>query len=175
MERACAFLFPPIAFALVKPASLTAVSVLALALIACCSTLWVGAAYWRAVWARLENGQSMDDALRMAQRWKPLCLWTSVLSVIASASALLVLGPGAAPLAASGFSILAVLECINYYHVQLQNFDHGPTFRRFLKTRSVPQAHLARDLAVYRAGGEAPIQRRVCAPSPICSTASPNS
>jgi hypothetical protein len=34
MERACAFIFPPLAFALVRPASLIAASVLALALIA---------------------------------------------------------------------------------------------------------------------------------------------
>jgi hypothetical protein len=151
MERACAFVFPPLAFAWVRPSSLVTASVLALALVACCSTLLVGGAYWRAVWLRLEGDRSaMRGALQMAERWKPLCCWATILSAAVSLWTILSIGAGRATVTALGFSILAALEYVNYYHVQLQNFDHGPTFRRFLKRRAFPRAHLARDLEILR-------------------------
>jgi hypothetical protein len=151
MERGCAFLFPPLAFALVRPGSWAAASVLALSLAACCATLLVGAAYWRALWARLEQGRpSMDAALSMAQRWKPYCCGLMIVSLIISVANIAWTGANVASLTALGFSILAVLEYINYYHVQLQNFDHGPTFRRFLTRRTFPEAHLAKDLRAFR-------------------------
>lgn len=151
MERACAFIFPPLAFALVRPGSLIAASVLTLALVACCSILWVGAAYWRAVWARLALGEtSMDATLSMAQRWKPFCFATTILSLAVSIANILSTGTGVSSIVALGFSALAVLEYVNYYHIQLQNFDHGPTFRRFLTRRTFPPAHLAKDLKAFR-------------------------
>lgn len=151
MERACAFVFPPLAFAWVRPTSLIPAFVLALALIACCSTMLVGAAYWRAVWRRLDGDRSsMQHALPMAARWKALCCWTTIISAVVSVWAILTLGPIVATITALGFSILAVLEYINYYHIQIQNFDHGPTFRRFLKRRIFPRSHLAKDLAIFR-------------------------
>lgn len=151
MERGCAFVFPPLAFAWVRPTSLVQASALTLALVACCSTLLVGGAYWRAVWLRLEGDPSaMRLALDMAARWKPLCYWTTIASAAISVWAILSLGPVAATITASGFSMLAVLEYVNYYHLQLQNFDHGPTFRRFLKRRTFPRSHLAKDLEISR-------------------------
>jgi len=151
MERACAFIFPPLAFAWAKPESLIAASVLALALVASCSLLWVGAAYWRAIWARFELGQtSIDATLSMAQRWKPFCCVATILSLAVSTANIVWAGPGVASFVAMGFSVLAVLEYVNYYHVQLQNFDHGPTFRRFLTRGTFPRAHLAKDLESFR-------------------------
>ena len=58
-------------------------------------------------------------------------------------------GVSGASAGALALSILAVLEYINYYHVQLQNFDHGPTWRRFLRRRSFPRAHMAKDLELF--------------------------
>lgn len=157
MERACAFVFPPLAFAWVRPAHLLPAAVLAFALIACCSTLLVGAAYWRAVWRRLAGDRSaLHAALDTAWRWWPLCRWTAIVSMVVSVSAILSLGPSAATITALGFSLLAALEYVNYYHVQLQNFDHGPTFRRFLKRRAFPRAHLARDLELWRKRRDTP-------------------
>lgn len=151
MERACVFIFPPLAFAWVRPRSVIAASVLALALVACCSILWVGAAYWRAVWARLGQGRpSMDATLSMAQRWKPFCGGATILSLTVSISNILGAGTSIASAVALGFSVLAVLEYINYYHIQLQNFDHGPTFRRFRTRRTFPRAHLAKDLKSFQ-------------------------
>lgn len=92
----------------------------------------------------------MHHALPMAARWKPLCCWTTIISAVVSVWSILTLGPIVATITALGFSILAVLEYINYYHIQLQNFDHGPTFRRFLKRRTFPRAYLAKDLEIWR-------------------------
>ena len=151
MERACAFIFPPLAFAWGRPDSLIAASVLTLALVACCSLLWVGASYWRAVWVMLAPGEtSMDATLSMAQRWKPFCLAATILSLSVSIANIQSTGASRSAIVALGFSVLAVLEYINYYHVQLQNFDHGPTFRRFLARRTFPPAHLAKDLKAFR-------------------------
>jgi hypothetical protein len=92
----------------------------------------------------------MEDALRMAARWQPFCGGATAISLMTSVWALLLLGAGVASIGALGFSILALLEYINYYHFQLQNFDHGPTFRRFLKRRTFPRSHLAKDLQTFR-------------------------
>ena len=45
---------------------------------------------------------------------------------------------------------LAALEYVNYYHVQLQHFDNGADVRKLLRGAGFRQAHMARDLALYR-------------------------
>lgn len=150
MEQGCALMFPPLAFGLTRPTDPISITVLALALIACCSTLWVGGAYWRAVWARLQGGPaSMSRALSMAARWKAPGLAVTAISMIASSLAIGFRGVSGASAGALALSILAVLEYVNYYHVQLQNFDHGPTLRRFLQRRTFPRAHMAKDLELF--------------------------
>ena len=158
MEQGCALVFPPLAFGLTRPTSLISITVLALALIACCSTLWVGGAYWRAVWTRLQGGRaSMPGALRMAARWKVPGLVVTAISMIVSSLNIGFQGVSSASLGAWGLSLLAVLEYINYYHFQLQNFDHGPTWRRFLRRRAFPRAHMAKDLELFLSRSGRPI------------------
>ena len=53
-------------------------------------------------------------------------------------------------IAAWVFSMLAVLEYINYYHVQLQHFDHGPDWARLLAGKGFRASHLGRALKRYR-------------------------
>ena len=48
-------------------------------------------------------------------------------------------------------SLLAVLEYINYYHVQLQNFDHMPDLKRFMAGGGFRESHLAKALRSFRA------------------------
>ena len=48
-------------------------------------------------------------------------------------------------------SLLAVLEYINYYHVQLQNFDHLPDLKRFMAGGGFRKSHLAKALQSFRA------------------------
>ena len=47
--------------------------------------------------------------------------------------------------------LLAVLEYINYYHVQLQNFDHMPDLKRFMAGGGFRESHLAKALRSFRA------------------------
>jgi hypothetical protein len=48
------------------------------------------------------------------------------------------------------FALLAVLEYINYFVVQLQHFDHGPDFRRLMSGKGFRPSHLARAIARHR-------------------------
>lgn len=58
-------------------------------------------------------------------------------------------------IAAAAMTTLAVLEYVNYYRVQLQYFDHGPDFAALLKRRTLKRAHMARDIADWRAKNRA--------------------
>lgn len=151
MERTCVFLFPPIAFAASRPDDLLSGAVLALALVACCATLWIGAEYWRAVWKSLQGDRSvMGDALALADRWQARCATLAAVAMVVSFLTLVGHDVSTAAIAALGLSLLAGLEYVNYYHIQLQNFDHGPTLRRFCRARRFPRAHLAKALGAYR-------------------------
>jgi hypothetical protein len=46
--------------------------------------------------------------------------------------------------AAVFFGLLAVLEYVNYYHVQLNHFDNAADFRRLLSGKGFRKPHLAR-------------------------------
>jgi hypothetical protein len=151
MERACAVVFPPLAFVVSTPTDVPSALVLALSLTACCSILWIGAAYWKCVWDRLQgNRTSTLRALQIASRWQWILLTLALLSAAISVTAFAIYGAQPAVIGALIFSTLALLEYVNYFHVQLQNFDHGPTFRRFLKRRRFDRAHLAHELAAFR-------------------------
>ncbi|MEC7288732.1 MAG: hypothetical protein VXW22_01355 [Pseudomonadota bacterium] len=47
-------------------------------------------------------------------------------------------------------AILSVLEYINYYHRQLQHFDHGPDFKRLVAGKGLRRSQLAKDLDTFR-------------------------
>jgi hypothetical protein len=46
--------------------------------------------------------------------------------------------------------LLAVLDYVNYYHVQLQHFDHPPDWRRLVSGRGFRPSHLARQIARWK-------------------------
>ena len=56
-----------------------------------------------------------------------------------------------AVIAAWVYVTLAVLEYVNYYHVQLQQFDHAPDRARFIAGKGFRASHLSRALKRYRA------------------------
>lgn len=47
-------------------------------------------------------------------------------------------------------TLLAVLEYINYYHVQLQHFDHAPDWKRLISGRGFRRSHLAREIERWK-------------------------
>ena len=46
--------------------------------------------------------------------------------------------------------LLAVLEYINYYHIQLQHFDHAPDWQRLVSGRGFRRSHLAREIERWK-------------------------
>lgn len=48
-------------------------------------------------------------------------------------------------------SVLAVLEYVNYYHRQLQHFDHLPDLQRLMKGQGFRPSQMSVDLARFRA------------------------
>jgi hypothetical protein len=46
-------------------------------------------------------------------------------------------------------TLLAILEYINYYHVQLQHFDNAADFRRLITGKGFRKSHLARAIASW--------------------------
>lgn len=125
------------------------------AMIPMCGLLYVGGIYWRAKRRALDNGSS--EIWQVMPRISQLKIPLAFLSM---AAVLLAIGAWfmsdwtrsrgdqwTATIAAS----LALLEYINYYHRQIQHFDHGPDFRRLLSGKGFRQSQLAKDLKVWQA------------------------
>jgi hypothetical protein len=123
--------------------------------------LAIGALYWRAALKRLQGDP------------KPMAYWLGwfsglqrfvvVFLFLACGAALIDLWSGGGVtvgrIAILALVVLALAEYVNYYHIQLQHFDHAPDFKRFLAGRGFRPSHMARDLKAYRAAKAAP--RRV--------------
>ncbi len=116
--------------------------------------LVIGALYWRAVLRRAEGNA------RPFQFWIPVLAKLELPSLLLTAAAVIVAAGELAPLsrsgnrvhiATAGLAVLAVLEYVNYYRVQLQHFDHWNDWKRLLAGRGFRKAHLARDVAAWRA------------------------
>ena len=145
--------FPLLTIAFVEVQSTLDVVGVTISLLACCSLLAIGAAYWRAALHRIDGSFSpMSGVLQVADKLqRPLLL----LSVASAALGIYLLASDPQSLAArvcAGLSALAVLEYVNYFHVQLQNFDHLSDFQRLLRERKFRRSHLASDLSASRSG-----------------------
>lgn len=123
-----------------------------IAAIACGALLVVGALYWRAIFRNLQGDPSS------LKYWLPRLAAFETPSIVLSAAATLAViagvmlqGWSASNIAAVVLAVLAVLEYINYYQVQLQHFDNAADWRRLLSGRGFRKAHLARDIAAWRA------------------------
>lgn len=122
---------------------------LALALVPMCGLLVVGGRYWRAKLHQLEGRtDTLERVLTLAAKCR--------LALFATTSLACVLGVGVwfTDLAAStgerwAISVaaaLAALEYINYYHRQLQHFDHWADFKRLITGRGFPVSQMAKDI-----------------------------
>jgi hypothetical protein len=127
---------------------------LALALAANAVLLVIGACYWRIVLMRIEGDPSpFERWLPRLASAEPAALVLTALTVAATAYDI-VTGGGTWPaerIASVAMTTLAVLEYVNYYRFQLQYFDHAPDFAALLKRRTLKRAHMARDIAEWRA------------------------
>ncbi len=116
--------------------------------------LIIGAVYWRAKLQQVEGREG------------PLSSTLSLISFLQLPSlALTLIGLAAVAFAwaqpehfsngrerwvATFAAVMALLEYINYYHRQLQHFDHLPDFKRLLAGKGLRPSQLAKDLRAHR-------------------------
>ncbi|GAA1672928.1 hypothetical protein GCM10009830_18950 [Glycomyces endophyticus] len=106
-----------------------------------------GAAYWAAKLRQLDSGATAlpgAAAFAAALRANPPILAAAVLATGWAAIG----DPGANTLLGLGFALFAVLEHVNYFHVQLM-YDNAADLRR-LAAHGLVRSHLSRDLARRR-------------------------
>lgn len=151
MEAGCALLIPALVLWLWPAKAPVEAVALALALIPTVLLLLLGASYWRAALQRAEgHPAALATVVRIADRFERPAQLLVLLAALAAGIAALARGWTPPVIAAAACAGLAVLEYVNYYQVQIQNFDHGPDLKRLMARRGLRRAHLARDLAVYR-------------------------
>jgi hypothetical protein len=151
MEAGCAVLIPAVVLWLWPPSAPAEAIAVTLALLPAALLLLLGASYWRAALKRAEGDPAtLARVVRIADRFERPAQLLVFVAALAAAIAAIVRGWTPPVIAAAVCAGLAALEYVNYYRVQIQNFDHGPDLKRLMARRSLRRAHLARDLANYR-------------------------
>ncbi len=124
------------------------------ALIPTCGLLAAGGSYWRAKLLRITGRpDTMRVVLPHLDRWQFPLLVLTVAALIAVTAGWVTtdLSAGLADrVMATVAAVLAALEYVNYYHRQLQHFDHRPDFQRLLAGRGFRRSQMGVDLARYR-------------------------
>jgi hypothetical protein len=124
-------------------------------MIAMCGLLLIGGLYWRGKHAQFRRDvQPLETALKWAHYMQTPLL---VLTVIACLLTILSWWPYALArgtgdrVVATITATLAALEYVNYYHRQIQHFDHLADFKRLLTGRGFRLSQMNRDLKTWRA------------------------
>ncbi len=151
IEALNVLLIPTITLLMVRPRRWHEWLGIGLGLTVCCALLAVGAYYWKAASERaMKQSHRIIAFLPLADALqRPLAVLTGALV----ATALLTLTFSGAARGTVGtliLAVLAVLEFVNYYHFQLQYFDHQPDWLRLMRDKKLRQSHLSKDLASYR-------------------------
>jgi hypothetical protein len=116
--------------------------------------LVIGAYYWRAKLKQLEDrSYPFQKAMRAISLGQAPALLLTLMAV-----GFVIYGWCQPDLFTSGWDqgvatfsvILAALEYVNYYHRQLQHFDHGPDFKRLLSGNGLRPSQMSKDLKTYR-------------------------
>jgi hypothetical protein len=151
LEGFNAVLLPAAAIYFGWPPDLAGGTVLALAILGLVIGLVVGTFYWLAVVSQIKrNTRPMHAAMKLASAAQ----WPMVFIVAAAG-----IGVGAL-ISSRGWSLsigvaavvtlIAALEYVNYYHVQLQHFDNANDWRRLRSGKGFRRSHMARALAGWR-------------------------
>ena len=151
MEAANAVLVPAFVFWIAPPEDAVQLAVLGLSLAAACVLLVIGARYWFAVVERSKGNMAPTASLmKLLDPWERPIQFLVAAACVTSMGMLIANGSSWPNVAALICALLAVLEYVNYFQFQLQNFDHAPDWRRLRKGRRLRRAHLGRDLAHFR-------------------------
>lgn len=115
--------------------------------------LVVGTIAWKIVVDGLEGNP--DTARRWvprlaAARWPAAALTLLALGLTGEEAYRTLPGWTGSLIAAAALVILAVLEYVNYYHYQLQHFDHAADFARLLSGRGFRRSHLSKAIAAWK-------------------------
>lgn len=155
MEAANVVMVPLIACVavLADPAGVIRPAMIA-AMVATSFLLVVGTIAWKMVVDGLEGNRATERTWvsRLdAARWPSLALILVALVLTGmEAAQSLPAWPGSL-IAATILVVLAILEYINYYHYQLQHFDHAADFARLMSGRGFRRSHLSRAIAAWKA------------------------
>jgi hypothetical protein len=149
IEAGNVVLIPAIAVLVVVRSGGSVTAALVLAMLACSFLLVIGTIALRMM---LRKARGDADATRdripllVRMRWPAIGLCAA--AAVAVAIDWISRGPtlSAERLAPTVLLLLAVLEYVNYYHVQIQHFDHAPDWRRLLSGRGFRPSHLAREI-----------------------------
>jgi hypothetical protein len=123
------------------------------AMLAASFLLVVGTFAWKMVVDGLEGNPKSEEQwtpwLDLA-RWPAMLL--TILALIATVAEAFSTLPrvSASLIGASLLCLLAILEFVNYYHIQLQHFDHAEDFQRLLSCKGFRQSHLSKSIRAHR-------------------------
>lgn len=153
MEAGNVLLIPAMGCAMLWSGDVTPDAAAIAGMAACSLLLVIGAAAWRMALAGLDGDTALAETLTAAcarAEWPSLVVLVSATAMAAAS----VVDGGWRPnsFAAAGFTLLGWLEYVNYYHVQLQNFDSSIDLKRLYAGRGLRRAHLGRAVRVWRAG-----------------------
>ncbi len=120
-----------------------------------CALLLVGGLYWR---AKLRQIQADPAPMQKVLRWAHLLQWPlgAASAIVCLLSFVSWIGGGTFSLSlgdritASVAAALAMLEYVNYYHRQLQHFDHAADLKRFREGKGFRVSQMATDLRRFR-------------------------
>lgn len=121
-----------------------------------CLLLVIGAQYWRSKLLQLQSGDALPHGIgRLARLQIPSLVLTGLAVFLAIT---VWVKPGLAQSAADRWittfaAVLAALEYVNYYHRQLQHFDHLPDLKRLVSGRGFRRSQMAVDIARWRSAG----------------------
>ncbi|WP_309602800.1 hypothetical protein [Sphingomonas sp.] len=152
LEALNALLLPALAIYYGWPTDRGGVILLAVANVALIIGLVIGAFYWWGVAARLKrNRRPMVRALRLADLAQRPMLVATLAAIALCLWQIAAEGMTWTNIVAILLTTLAALEYVNYYHVQLQYFDNRADFTKMRRGAGFKRAHMARDLAAFRA------------------------
>ncbi len=123
------------------------------ALAAVCLLLAVGAIYWFRKLEQLRSGNALPRQIGLLAAFRLPCLLLCVAAVILTLIAWTL--PGVATSQADRWAslvltLLALAEYVNYYHRQVQHFDHAADFSRLVRGRGFRRSQMAMDIARWR-------------------------
>ncbi len=125
-----------------------------LTMVPMCGLLIIGGIYWRVKYQALEVGPSAIWKAMPLINFAKIPLLLLSLAAIIYASALWVYSDlkisNGSRWIATASAVMAGLEYVNYYHRQLQHFDHWADFKKLLTGKGFRRAQMARDLEDWK-------------------------